>query len=76
MSPENIRLGIAGQVLIEIQFNEDGEFVRAAVIQSTNESLTRDVVAAVSQWRIEPPTSGGKRTGVRVRQTFRFQTEP
>src|SRR5450432_1777602 len=62
------------EVVVDIHFNELGLVERAVVVRSTGESLTETVIAATSQWQIEPAKRAGQAVKVVVRQSFAFDT--
>ncbi len=76
MPAADIALGVRGQVTASVRFNESGEAESVSIVSSTSESLARAVVAALSQWRIEPMTRDQKPVKPNIRQTFNFKTAP
>ena len=57
--PEAKEKGIGGKVVIQIVINERGEPAQAKVLKSDNEIFNAAALAAVSQWRFEPPMFDG-----------------
>jgi TonB family protein len=74
MSREDIDAQVIGRVVVELHFSEAGTVERARILESTKQSLSDSVVAAVSRWAIAPLTSGGKPAKVVARQSFNFRT--
>jgi TonB family protein len=67
--------GIVGSATVEFYIDESGK-ARIPVVTATDHSLLgASAVAAVSQWRFEPPTRGGKPVLVRAEQVFSFYPE-
>jgi len=72
MPREAIRRGIAGDVVVEFVFDYSGMVERVTVRSSADELLSAAVVAAVSQWQIEPTTMAGQPVKRTFRETFKF----
>ena len=71
-----IEQGRTGSVVIDFFIDETGQ-ARLPVNQShTDEVLAASAIAAVAQWRFEPPTLHGHPVLVRAQQTFDFKPEP
>lgn len=69
---EWLKQGVVGSVAVDFYIDESGKARFATVKPGTNEQLAGIAVAAVQQWRFNPPTSKGKPVLVRVRQVFAF----
>ena len=76
MPVEDIARSVQGTVTARIRFDERGLPESVTVISSTSESLSREVVSALSQWRIEPVTQDHKPVKPTITQTFNFKTAP
>lgn len=74
MSPAGLIGREKGVVVVDILFSHTGAVERIDVVESTGESFSRTVRAAVRQWRIAPATKAGKPVGVRARQEFEFRS--
>lgn len=61
-----------GEATVEIVIDEDGHARLPRVISASNPAFGWSAVQAVSVWRFDPPTIGGKRTNVRIRIPFSF----
>ena len=57
--PEAKEKGIGGKVVLQVVINERGEPTQAKVLKSDNEIFNAAALAAVSQWRFEPPMFDG-----------------
>ena len=67
---------IEGSVAVEFIVGTDGKTRDVIVVNAEPSGIfTAQAVRAVSRWRFEPGTRGGKSVPVRVRQTVRFQLE-
>jgi TonB family protein len=67
--------GIVGSATVEFYIDETGR-ARIPIVTVTDHSfLGASAVAAVAQWRFDPPTRGGKPVLVRAEQVFTFQPE-
>lgn len=76
MPAEDIAKSVEGTVTASIRFGENGEPEAVTVQRSTSESLSRAVVSALRQWRIEPLTRDQKPMKPTITQTFNFKTAP
>jgi len=64
--------GVA-DVTVEFFIDETGVVRMPSLVEGDDPELAASSVAAVRQWRFEPPTRQGRRVLVRVQQTFHFQ---
>lgn len=67
--------GIIGRATIEFYIDETGAARVPVATASAHPLLAAAAVAAVAQWRFEPPRCGGKAVLVRAEQDFNFQPE-
>jgi TonB family protein len=74
MSRDDIDHNVVGEVALRIEFSESGSVERMTILNSSKDSLSEAVLAAVRQWRIAPATRAGVAQKVTARQTFKFQT--
>ena len=75
MPPADTEAKVVGKVVVAIFFNERGCVEKTEIVNSTKESLSEAVTAAVSRWRISPALRQGVPTKVVVRQSFAFKTD-
>lgn len=68
--------GITGRATIEFFIDETGAARVPVATATAHPLLAAAAVAAVSQWRFEPPRREGKAVLVRAEQDFNFQPEP
>ncbi len=59
VSPEDLRGGVEGNVVIEITIDEAGNIVSKAVVQSLGPVIDAKVLAALENWRFRPATRDG-----------------
>lgn len=64
--------GVKGKVTIEFYIDESGAVRMPAVSANDNAQLTALALAALRQWRFEPPTRNGHPVLVRASQLFNF----
>jgi TonB family protein len=64
--------GIAGRVTVDFYIDETGRTRFASAAPEAHPMLAGVAVAAVQQWRFDPPTSNGRPVLVRARQVFTF----
>jgi TonB family protein len=76
MPPEDTEAAVVGRVTVRITFGEDGAVEQTQILESTKQSLSEAVLAAVSRWKVAPLTSEGKPAKLVARQTFSFRTAP
>ena len=74
MPPEDTEAAIVGSVTVRITFGEDGAVEQAQILESTKQSLSEAVLAAVSQWKIAPLTREGRPAKLVARQRFQFRS--
>jgi TonB family protein len=67
--------GITGRATVEFFIDENGHARIPLATASDHGLLGASAVAAVAQWRFEPPTCQGKPVLVRAEQVFTFQPE-
>ncbi len=65
--------GIAGSATVEFYIDESGQTRIPLVTAADHRLLGASAVAAVGQWRFEPPTRSGRPVLVRAEQVFTFQ---
>lgn len=63
-----------GEVTVKVHFTERGDVGKLELLRSTKSSFTAAAYAALWQWKIEPPTSGGNPRPFVVIQKFNFRT--
>lgn len=61
-------------VEVDIHFSELGFVERTVVVRSTFDSLVKPVIAATSQWQIEPAKRDGQSARLVVRRTYVFDS--
>jgi len=64
--------GVQGTVTIEFFIDETGALRMPAVLSADYDELASLAVAAVQQWKFEPPTRKGVPVMVRAKQVFHF----
>lgn len=64
--------GITGSAVVEFYIDESGAVRIPCAISATHPELGASAVAAVAQWRFQPPTRRGEPVLVRAEQIFRF----
>jgi TonB family protein len=64
--------GVQGTVTIEFFIDETGAMRMPAVLSADYDELASLAVAAVQQWKFEPPTRKGVPVMVRAKQVFHF----
>ncbi len=62
-----------GSALIEVLVDEDGRARLPRIVEASNPAFGYAAAQAVSEWKFEPPKSGGKPAVVRVRIPFAFE---
>ncbi len=67
--------GLRGKVAVDFYIDETGAVRMPSVASHENIELTTLSVAALRQWKFEPPTRNGKPVLVRASQVFKFGTE-
>ena len=65
--------GIAGTATVEFYVDESGRTRIPLVTAASHPLLGASAVAAVAQWRFEPPTRAGRPVLARIEQVFTFQ---
>jgi TonB family protein len=65
--------GIRGTALVEFFIDEEGQVRMPVVALADHPLLGGSALAAVMQWRFEPPLSRGRRVLVRAEQLFTFE---
>ena len=68
--------GATGSVTLEFYVDEAGRVRVPVVTDASQDYLAATAVAAVKEWRFEPPLSRGKPVLVRVSQDFTFAPDP
>lgn len=71
-SKEAADRGVRGTVQVHFYIDESGAVRMPAVEDSPDPYLSEIAVAAVREWRFEPPTSRGKPVLIAARQEFNF----
>jgi TonB family protein len=59
VSPDDLRGGIEGNVVVEITIDESGNIVNKVVVQSLGAGIDGKVLAALENWRFRPATRDG-----------------
>jgi TonB family protein len=59
VSPDDLRGGAEGNVVIEITIDESGNIVNKVVVQSLGAAIDAKVLAALENWRFRPATRDG-----------------
>jgi TonB family protein len=67
--------GVKGKVAVDFYIDETGTVKMPAVSAKDDPHLTALAVAALRQWKFEPPTRGGKPVLVKASQVFNFGPE-
>ena len=67
--------GIRGSATVEFYIDESGRARIPLVTAADHPLLGASAVAAVAQWRFEPPTCQGRRVLAHIEQVFAFQPE-
>jgi periplasmic protein TonB len=62
-----------GEITVQFFIDETGSVRMPSLLHTEDQALGTAAIAAVQQWKFEPPTVGGKPVLVRAQQTFRFQ---
>jgi TonB family protein len=65
-----------GEALVELIVDEEGRVRLPRVVSATEAEFGYAAVQALSAWRFEPPTRGGRATAVRVKVPIRFNNQP
>jgi len=65
--------GLTGTVTVDFYIDESGRARIPVVIGETDRHLASSAIAAVGQWRFEPPTCRGQPVLVHAQQIFSFQ---
>lgn len=73
---ELLRGGSAGEVTVEFIVDGEGRVRLPAVETAAHPSFAREAVAAIMEWRFDPPRHGGQPVLVRVVQSFQFAPPP
>ncbi len=68
--------GITGAVTVEYVIEKDGSVTDIKIVKSTDPRFSKEVVAAVSQWRFAPGMKKGRPMASRRQQTISFTLEP
>jgi TonB family protein len=64
--------GVQGTVIIEFFIDETGKLRMPAILSADYDELASLAVAAMQQWKFEPPTRQGVPVLVRAKQVFHF----
>ena len=67
--------GRSGTVVIDFFIDETGQARLPTILSHTDDYLAASAIAAVKQWRFEPPTHHGQPVLARAQQTFDFQPD-
>jgi len=67
-----VKQGVQGTVTIEFFIDETGAMRMPAVLNADYDELASLAVAAIQQWKFEPPTCRGLPVMVRAKQVFHF----
>ena len=59
VSPDDLRGGSEGNVVIEITIDEAGNIVNKTVVQSLGPAIDAKVLAALENWHFHPATRDG-----------------
>jgi protein TonB len=59
VSPDDLRGGVEGNVVIEITIDEAGNIVSKTVVQSLGSAIDGKVLAALENWHFRPATRDG-----------------
>jgi protein TonB len=70
------RLGVEGDVSLEIAVDEEGRVVEATVVRSDSEILRDLALRNVRRWRYRPATKGGVAGKVRLEVVVQFRLGP
>lgn len=62
-----------GQVSVDYLIDQEGRVRMPLVLSSDDEAFSRSVLAALTEWRYEPPRRGGARVIARVARRFDFR---
>jgi TonB family protein len=62
----------SGETLIEFLIDEEGRARLPRIVSASDEAFGYAAVQAVSSWRFEPPTRGGRAVVVRVQIPITF----
>lgn len=68
--------GITGRVVLDFYIDTAGRVRLPAIVYADHDELADLALAAITQWRFEPPTQGGKTVLTRVRQPLDFALKP
>jgi len=74
-TPEAKEARIEGQVVLDLTVGSSGKVDDVKVVQGLSHGLSEAAVAAVRQWKFEPPEAAGGKSVV-VRITMRFALPP
>lgn len=75
--PESLAAkGARGSVVVEFYIDPTGQVRMPAALKWDEDALADLAVAAVSQWRFEPPRAKGQPVLAIARQEFKFQAKP
>ncbi|MFT3782182.1 MAG: TonB family protein [Nibricoccus sp.] len=66
------KIGLGGEVLVELTIDMSGAVQDVTLIKSTHEALTKAVMDAVSKWKFEPGTKQGLPVNARLQLPFIF----
>jgi TonB family protein len=66
------RRGLKGAVTVNFYIDEEGNVRMPSLQEQDHNILGVNAVAALRQWKFEPPTVGGKPALVKARQVFHF----
>jgi TonB family protein len=67
------RFDIEGDVLMEVEIDDDGEVVNYKILRSDSEILTRGAIEALNNTIFEPALEDGKEVGTTIEIPFRFR---
>lgn len=74
-SAENVRLHAGERVVVKFYIDETGKVRLPVLYYADNTTIARQALAAVAQWRFEPPTFKGKPVITRASQEFVFKAK-
>lgn len=64
--------GAQGEVVVEFFIDQAGAVRLPAVVESAHDQLSNVAVAALREWKFDPPTHHGEKVNVKAQQRFRF----
>jgi TonB family protein len=64
--------GAQGDVVVEFYIDQTGAVRLPAVVESAHDQLSNVAVAALREWKFDPPTHHGEKVNVKALQRFKF----